>query len=321
MKAIQGIHHITAVASDPQRNVDFYHKVLGQRLVKKTVNFDDPGTYHFYYGDKVGSPGTILTFFPWQYLPQGKRGNGEVGSISYSIPKGASSYWLNRLSDLQISHGEYSGHFNDQGVSLADPDGMTIHLIETSQHSEVSYWEEGPIPKEFALNGFYSVTMNVSSIDGMIPLLEKNLSYQHVKTENNQQRFIASNEQGMYLDLVVDPSLSPAQFGAGSIHHIAFRVDNDEEQVAYMERLRENGYWPTTVKDRCYFLSIYFRTPGGILFELATDEPGFVTDETVTELGQGLQLPYWLEQHREDIADRLPTLSLDNLKTKEASHA
>ncbi len=310
MKPIQGIHHITAVAGDPQRNVDFYHEVLGQRLIKTTVNFDDPGTYHLYYADKVGTPGTVITFFPWKHMKRGVRGNGEVVATAYTIPMNAIGYWRDRLANYAVSVREEL-RFGNPILALDDPDGMGIELIPSSEPSTINFWDQGPIPADHAIRGFHSATMWVNKIARTEPLLTSVMGYELVDQDGARSRYRgASNDVGLYLDLVERPGQREADFGAGSVHHIAFRTVDDAEQIEYQAAIGKAGHNVSPVRDRQYFHSIYFREPNGVLFEVATDAPGFLYDEAVEELGTHLRLPTWIESQRPMIEARLPKLTL-----------
>lgn len=312
MQPIQGLHHITAVASDPHRNVHFYHHILGQRLIKKTVNFDDPGTYHFYFGDEVGTPGTIMTFFPWQHMRRGVLGNGETSAVGYTVPVGSLPYWQERLKAYGVVVGESQTRFGQMVLPFKDPDGMGLELIETADSATVIHWQEGEVPTEAALRGFHSVTLWVSDIEGTALLLTNFLGYEFVAKEGNRYRYKgASNDVGLYVDLYHRPDGTNGRFGAGSIHHIAFRTVDDDEQQEYLQLLSKAGFQVTSVQDRQYFHSIYFRSPGGILFEVATDAPGFLYDESVAELGSSLKLPPWLESQREQITAVLPEIDVE----------
>jgi glyoxalase family protein len=312
MQAVQGIHHITAVAGDPQANVNFYHHVLGQRLVKRTVNFDDPSTYHFYFADEIGTPGTVLTFFPWRHMSRGHRGNGEVAATAYSIHPSSISYWRRRLADHGLAVGESQTRFGVEVLSFQDPDGMIIELVTHEGQATFSHWQEGPIPAEHALRGFFGATLWVAETVGMAALLTGSLGFTFTGKEGSRSRFLAASEDvGVTIDLLERPGLPFGRFGAGSVHHIAFRTVDDEEQEEYLQALRQDGYHVSPVMDRQYFHSIYFRSPGGVLFEIATDAPGFLYDEDVTELGTHLKLPPWLESQRTEIESRLPSFTLE----------
>lgn len=314
MQPIQGLHHITAVASNPYRNVKFYHHVLGQRLIKKTVNFDDPGTYHFYFGDEVGTPGTIMTFFPWQNMQRGMLGNGETSAVAYTIPQGSADAWIAHLRAHSVPQGESETRFGQRVIPFVDPDGMRVELIESDSPGTVQIWANSPISPDQALRGFHSVTLWIDAIEGTAELLTEFLGYQFVAQEKNRYRYKgASDDIGLYVDLFQRPGQPNGRFGSGSIHHIAFRTVDDSEQLEYLQILRQGGFRVTSVQDRQYFHSIYFRSPGGILFEVATDAPGFLYDEPVSELGSTLKLPPWLEAQRAQIRASLPPIDVDHL--------
>jgi glyoxalase family protein len=311
MKPIQGLHHITAVAGDPQANLDFYHRLLGQRLVKKTVNFDDPGTYHFYFGDETGTPGTILTFFPWAHMKRGVTGNGETTAVAYTIRPDAIAYWRERLSDAGVMVGETETRFGHEVIAFHDPDGMRIEFVANDLSATINHWAAGPVPADYALRGFHSVTLQLGAVEPTADLLTGHMGYTFVGQEGQRYRYAgASGDVGLYVDILHRPDTAPGRFGAGSIHHIAFRTVDDAEQVEYQEALRRVGFGVTPVRDRQYFHSIYFRSPGGVLFEVATDAPGFLYDEPVEMLGRELRLPPWLEAHRPDIEAALPVIYL-----------
>jgi len=311
VQPIPGIHHITAIASDPQANVDFYRNLLGQRLVKKTINFDDPGTYHFYYGDKTGSPGTIMTFFPWPQARRGMVGNGEIGACAYTISSESVSYWQERLAKYNVATSKMETRFGAAALPFRDRDGMALELIVKNEPTPYQFWKDGPIPAKHALRGFHSVTLWVAEAEKTAALLTEKMGYQLVGQEENRWRFQGlPGEMGIYVDLLVDPKRPYGRMGAGSVHHVAFRAYDDSEQLEYQHSLSKAGFGVTPIKDRQYFHSIYFRSPGGILFEIATDPPGFSLDERVAELGQSLKLPSWLEPHRQEIESILPSFTL-----------
>jgi glyoxalase family protein len=311
MQPLPGIHHITAMASKPQANVDFYHNFLGQRLIKTTVNFDDPGTYHFYYGDEVGTPGTILTFFPWPHAARGRRGNGEVAASAYTICPESVDYWLARLAEHGVTPGEPQKRFGADVIPFQDPDGMIVELVVDESPAAIQPWAEGPVPAEHVLRGFHSATLWVAEVAGTADLLTKSMGYEFAGQEGSRYRFhAAGSAAGSTLDLLERPGQPHGRLGAGSVHHIAFRTANDEEQQAYLTSLRQRGYGVSPVMDRQYFHSIYFRAPSGVLFEIATDPPGFTYDEPVAELGTHLKLPPWLEPSRAQIRQMLPAFEL-----------
>lgn len=309
LEPIQGLHHITAVAADPQRNVDFYQQVLGQRLVKTTVNFDDPGTYHLYYGDRSGSPGTILTFFPWAHVRRGVPGNGEAAAVGYAIPRTSVDYWRVRLADHGVVVGEVQTRFGETVIPFQDPDGMALELVAGDRLPDFDHWTDGPVPETHALRGFHSVTLWLDEVATTGQILASSMGYRAAGQEGDRTRYAAdSTDMGVIVDLLHRPGEARGRFGAGSIHHIAFRVEDDAQQLAYLAALRGAGLQVTPVQDRQYFHSIYYRVPAGVLFEMATDPPGFLLDEAVEALGEQLRLPPWLEDQRPQIERALPPL-------------
>ena len=311
MQPVQGLHHITAVASNPQTNVDFYHHVLGQRLIKRTVNFDDPGTYHLYYGDEIGTPGTIMTYFPWQHMQRGQKGNGETGAVGYTIRPESLGFWQERLKKMGISVNAAETRFSEAVLKFTDPDGLWLELVATNAPATFRHWEAGPIAPQHALCGFHSVTLWLAEVEATAVLLTEQLGYEFVGQEGNRFRFKgASDDIGLFVDILHRPGQPVGQFGAGSVHHIAFRTVDDAEQQEYLQKLLGAGFRVTPVLDRQYFHSIYFRSPGGVLFEIATDAPGFLYDEPVEELGTHLKLPPWLEENRPLITQTLPAFEL-----------
>jgi len=309
---ITGLHHVTAIASDPQRNLDFYVGLLGLRLVKRTVNFDDPGSYHFYFGDGVGTPGTILTFFPWPDARRGVRGAGEIEATAFAIPAASVGYWIERLKEHQVGAQRAPERFGDKVISFADPDGMLIELIASTPGDEVRPWSEGPVPVEHSIRGLHSVSATLESREGTATLLTESFGYRLIQEAGNRIRFAAPGKggTGKAIELVCTPGGQPGRLGPGSVHHIAFRVPDDAQQHAWREKLVSLGYNVSPVMDRIYFRSIYFREPSGILFEIATDPPGFTNDEPVNELGAKLRLPPWLERARPQIEQVLPKITL-----------
>jgi glyoxalase family protein len=304
-----GLHHVTAIAGPPQRNVDFYVRDLGLRLVKRTVNFDDPGTYHFYYGDYQGNPGTILTFFPWPHAVRGASGAGMVGDTAFAVPPGSLVYWSERLSAAGLP---FQGPFNRFGnpcLALEDPDGLSLQLVEYPHTPEPTEHRPTQAPPDSAVVGFFGVTLAVTNRTQTVRVLTEVLGYEHVGEENDVLR-VRSQAPGLgrYVDVVT--ATAPGRLGAGTVHHVAFRARNEDEQRAWQERVMSAGLHVTDVRDRNYFRSIYFREPGGVLFEIATDPPGFAADEPLEELGRQLKLPPWLEVHRDRIERQLPAITL-----------
>lgn len=307
---ILGIHHITAIASDAQCNYDFYTQFLGLRMVKKTVNFDDPGTYHFYYGDTNGSPGSILTFFPWgKRVHQGKPGTGMATEIGYSVPKGSLDFWEDRLKEFNVSYQPKAERFGEPFIQFNDRDGLIFDLIEPSTIDERKSWTTDQIGENAATKGFHSVVLTVKHSEATVKVLTEIFGYRLLSQEGNRYRFItdASNTANI-VDVVEDPNGVPGINAGGTNHHVAFRVKNEDIQMSLREKILSAGHHITPKIDRNYFYSLYFREPGGILFEIATDNPGFAVDEPVDELGTHLKLPLQYEGSREIIEKTLPPL-------------
>lgn len=299
------------MAGDAQANLDFYHTILGQRLVKRTVNFDDPGTYHFYFADETGTPGTVMTFFPWPHAKRGAPGNGETGAVAYAIRPESIGYWRERLAAYGVSVTDGDTRFGEPVLAFPDPDGLRLELIAINAPAAVRLWRDGPVPAEHALRGFHSVTLWLSETEPTADLLVTHMGYQFAGQEASRSRFAAaSNDVGLFVDLLHRPGAARGRFGVGSIHHVAFRTVDDSEQQEYLDALRDAGFGVSPVRDRQYFHSIYFRSPGGVLFEVATDAPGFLIDETVETLGEALKLPAWFEPRRAEIEDFLPPITL-----------
>lgn len=306
---INGLHHITALASDAQKNVDFYVGVLGLRMVKKTINFDAPDVYHLYYGDETGSPGSILTFFPYAGLTRGRKGGGQLTYSAFSIPTASLSYWMDRLVQFGVPYSGPYQRFNETYLRFEDFDGMGVELVANSNDLRPG-WDNGKIPAEYSIRGFYTATLNEFNIDRTVSLLTDVMQHKLIAEEQDLFRFEALNGgPGAYVDVMRSPKDVRALQGAGSVHHIAFATDSDESQLEIREQLLSAGFNPTGVLDRNYFHSIYYREPGGILFEIATNPPGFAVDETVAELGSTLKLPEWYEPRRAKIEAELPVIS------------
>lgn len=309
--SIPGIHHVTAIASDPQRNLDFYARILGLRLVKLTVNFDAPDTYHFYFGDEAGHPGTILTFFPWPGARRGNHGTRQASMVAFSIPTGATGFWVDRLKQAGAAVSSTVRRFDEELIPFTDPDGLQLELIATSPAESVTPWQQGPIPPEVAVRGFYGITLLEEGFEATAELLGKTFGFRPTGETENRVRFEASSTQpGRRIDLISLPAASVGRMGAGIVHHIAWRTADDEQQRLWREKLVDLGLDVTPVLDRQYFHSIYFREPGGVLFEIATDPPGFAIDEGADCLGTSLKLPPWFEPQRAEIAPALPRLRL-----------
>ena len=307
---ILGLHHVTAIAGDPQTNVDFYSGVLGLRLVKKTVNFDDPSTYHLYYGDGVGSPGSIMTFFPWPGARAGALGTGQTRTTQFAVPEGSLSYWRKRLEESLV-RAEDVERFGVPGLAFADPDGLRLELAASATAGDARRpWNGSTVPVEHAIRGFDGVTLLHADSASTEQLLADAMGFRRVAEDGRRVRYESGDGgSGTFVDLLRDPGASFGRVAGGSVHHVALRVVDDAAQADWQERLFGAGHPTTEVKDRQYFHSIYFREPGGVLFELATDNPGFATDESVEELGSGLRLPPWYESARDRIEKALPEIT------------
>ena len=311
-KRISGLHHVTAIASYPQRNLDFYVGLLGMRLVKRTVNFDDPGTYHFYFGDIRGTPGTILTFFPWPGVRRGHRGTGQIDATAFAISPNSIGYWLERFKDKHVAAEKTAPRFGEEVVRFTDPDGLLLELIGSSSFPPIELWPDSSIRPEHALHGFHSVSAALEGYERTAQLLTQSFGYRLIDQSGNRFRFASPDETapGRMVDLLCLPDTRAGLVAAGSVHHIAFRAKDDAEQLEWRVHLVELGYNVTPVIDRTYFHSIYFREPGGILFEIATEPPGFTLDETIEELSSKLRLPPWLEPARPQIEQVLPPIKV-----------
>ena len=307
---ILGLHHITAIAGDPQRNYDFYTKVLGLRMVKKTVNFDDPQTYHFYFGNKTGYPGTILTFFPWPRAKQGKNGVGMATEIGYSVPERSLDFWQKRFEEHGVIYGKISEEFGEKVLPFEDPDGLKLKLIVANSPDSREAWETEEIKSDVALKGFHSVGLNLYNRTPTEGILTDIFGYKFKAQEGNRFRYSTDAvENASVIDIIEDSSGERGINAAGTNHHIAFRVKDEASQEFFRNKIVEAGFNITGKIDRDYFYSLYFREPGGVLFEIATDNPGFTRDESLEELGSSLQLPKQYEASREKIEKLLPKLN------------
>lgn len=308
--ATSGIHHVTGIAADPQRNVDFYAGVLGLRLVKRTVNFDDPTTYHFYFGDERGNPGTILTFFPWPRARRGRQGARQVAVTSFAIPPSAVGFWIERFINKRVDFSPPQSRYDDERViAFKDHDGFMIELIAHQSADSAPGWEVPGIPAEHSIRGLYSITLWQDSCEPTARVMTESLGFHLVREQGSVSRYSAGDgPHGTIVDLRCVPGLWPGIPGAGTVHHVAFRARDEGEQLSWRDELTAVGLDVTPVLDRDYFKSIYFREPGGILFELATDAPGFLIDEPLESIGRSLKLPSWLEPRRFEIEALLPNV-------------
>jgi glyoxalase family protein len=306
---INGIHHITAIAGNAKRNHNFYTNVLGQRLVKKTVNFDDPETYHLYYGDKEGTPGTILTFFPWEGIQTGRRGARQATEIGYSVPKGSLDFWVNRFEKHNVIYNKVAEKFGEEYLTVLDPDGLKLELTVAKNGDTRLPWETDEVKAENAIKGFHNVTITTNKMQATADILTGVFGYKLLEQHVNRYRFVTDAvENANIVDLVEVAGEVAGHVAGGSVHHVAFRVANEEILMQYREKIAALGLHITDKIDRNYFYSLYFREPGGVLFEIATDNPGFAVDEAVEELGQNLKLPAQHERFRSALEKSLPKL-------------
>ena len=306
---ISGIHHMTAIAGDPQRNLDFYAGVLGLRLVKLTVNFDVPSTYHLYYGDEVGRPGTIVTFFPWPHMRRGRVGAGQFTATALSIPPTALEYWRARLEAHGVSCSGPVERFEETALAFEDPDGLPLELVAHEGAEERPGWPQGSVPAEMAIRGIYGASAISLAPERTARVLTELLGFRELAREGGRTRYVAGQGGGgAILDLIEPQGTTPGIEGTGTVHHLALRVPDDEAQRQVHHEVAERGFRVTPVLDRQYFRSIYFRELGGLLFEIATDPPGFTVDEPAERLGSELRLPPWLEPRREELIRQLPPL-------------
>jgi glyoxalase family protein len=307
-----GLHHVTALSGPAQRNIAFYTGVLGLRLVKKTVNFDDPGTYHLYYGDRTGTPGTILTFFPIAHAAPGRVGSGETQETAFRVPRASLPWWSDRLAAAGVRADAVADAFGDKVLRLRDPDGMNLALVgvDVDAAGEAHAWTGGPVPADQAIRGFHGVTLLLADTAATAAVLTGVFGFREAGRDGAAIRYANRAEAGGFVTLTRAEGAARGRTGAGSVHHIAFRAPDDSAQAAMVARLAgEFGLHATEQRDRAYFRSVYFREPGGVLFEIATDAPGFSADESIESLGEALKLPAFLEPHRGQIERALPPLA------------
>lgn len=305
MKLVTGLHHITALTSDAQKNLNFYAGILGLRLVKKTINFDAPHIYHLYYGNREGTPGTIMTFFPFQGMARGRKGKGQLTVTSFSIAENALDYWLKRLQHFGVKHEAPQERFDEPYIYLEDGDGLGLELVANRWDHRAGF-SSGSIPIECAIKGFYGITLSEECDERTAALLTGQMDHRLVGEKGNRFRYSAGDQPGSYVDILCTPDALPGVLGSGTIHHVAFATQDDASQLLAREKLKRAGLNVTPVIDREYFHSVYFREPGGVLFEIATLPPGFTVDEPLEHLGEALKLPPWEEKNRAWIEKALP---------------
>jgi glyoxalase family protein len=307
--APHGLHHVTAIAGDPQRNVDFYTRVLGLRLVKRTVNFDAPDTYHLYYGDTAGSPATLLTFFPWNDVPRGRQGAGMTTATAFGIPPESLGWWQKRLAELGVDTDAPTQRDGEEVLTLRDPDGLVIDLVAAPGDARSGWDGAAHVPAEHAVRGLHAVTLSEAALEPTQRMLSDLLGMRLDTEGRDRARFTMGTGDATAVDVAATRGSRGLQAG-GTVHHVALRVPDRATQEAWRRHLVELGVPVTDIRDRQYFTSIYFREPGGVLLEIATDQPGFTVDEPLLELGRSLKLPPWLEPSREQIEAALPPLHL-----------
>lgn len=308
---ITGLHHVTAIAADAQKNVDFYAGLLGLRMVKKTVNFDAPDVYHLYYGDETGAPGTIMTFFPYPGAMSGRKGKGQLTVTSFSIPENSLDYWMKRLTKFGIKFHQPQQRFDDEVfIYFEDHEGLGIELI-ANKHDQRPGFTYGQIPDEHAVKGFFGVTLSEEGYERTGALLTEQMDHRLIAEKGNRFRFSPSGKPGDFVDIVCEPQILRGLGGSGTVHHLAFATPNDNVQLEVREKILSRGIDVSPVMDRQYFHSIYFREPGGVLFEVATSDIGFTLDEEKDRLGEALKLPSWQEKHRDRIEKQLTEIVLD----------
>jgi glyoxalase family protein len=313
MQTVRGLHHVTAIAGPAQENLDFYSAILGMRLVKKSVNQDDPGTYHLFYADADGHPGTDLTFFPWAQMAPSREGYGLSSEVSLAVPPGSLDFWGERLQQHGVAVRPLESRFGQPTLPLRDPHGLQVALVESqdSLGRPFSPWDQSPIPETHQIRGLESARLVERDLVRTSSFLTEAMGFAHLGSENGWNRYgVAGGKSGAYVDLYESPTSGRGAWGTGSIHHLAWRVDDEAHQLEVRRRVQEGGSRPTPVIDRFWFKSVYFPEPGGVLFELATEGPGFAVDEDPAHLGETLVLPPWLEPERAQIEAVLPPLQM-----------
>lgn len=305
----KGIHHITALSGDAQRNAEFYVKKLGMRLVKKSVNQDDPGTYHLFYGNANGSPGSGLTFFPWPMATQGKPGLGEAVTVALAVPSGSMEYWAERFGEEGIDFDGPYDRFGQQAFGFKDSDLMKLELVFDEQVDHLPGWDKSSVPTEHTIRGFRGTTLLLKDRENTAEILKSLFEFREAEQEENRWHYTTDAPVGGSV-IIEEGESKPSANGRGIIHHVAFRAADDEELNSLRRKVIEMGHNPSQVIDRHWFHSVYFRTPGGVLFEIATDGPGYDVDEDPDKLGEKLILPPWLEPKREMIEKRLPEIKV-----------
>lgn len=309
--SVHGIHHVTVIAGDAQENLNFYVDVMGMRLVKKSVNQDAPDTYHLFYADGVGTPGTDLTFFPWPEMPPGKLGIGLTVEVPFAVPLGSLQYWQERFQQKEVKCGDIEERFGESTLPFKDPHGLQLALVETDDLRDFVPWEKSPVPQAHQLRGMHAVKLWERELVPTEKLLTEHMGFNRIGEENGWVRYgVDGGGSGKIIEIKELPDERRGAWGTGAVHHVAWRMNDSEEQMVLRNRLAETGYRPTDQIDRFWFKSVYFKEPGGALFELATDGPGFSRDEDPDKLGEQLILPPWMEVQRDLIETALPPLQI-----------
>ena len=322
-RELLGIHHVTAIAGDPQENIDFYVRRLGLRLVKKSVNQDDPSTYHLFYADGAGNPGTDLTFFPSPNAARGRPGAGQAISVAFAVPERSLSYWIARLRESGVPVSGPRARFDEEVIAFSDPHGLSLEFVasaETEHRQPWAAWEDGPIPPQHAIRGIHAVTLEEAALDPTSAFLTGTLGFRRLQEAGGRVRHgVGPGGSGALLDLLARPDEPPGRIAVGTIHHVAWRTPNADEQERWWEEIQALGLPHSPIIDRFWFRSIYFREPGTVLFEIATDGPGFSVDEREEDLGGRLILPPWLEPDRQQIEASLPPITLPEEAVRRAA--
>lgn len=317
MSTITGLHHVTVISGDAQENYDFYSGVLGMRLVKRSVNQDDPGTYHLFYADAEGHAGNDVTFFPWGNRPAGRRGAGLTNELALAVSPGSLAYWAERLSRHGVATAEPTMRFGEPALTFTDPHGLALALVETADPRDSTPWADSPVPEARQIRGLHAVRIVERDMGPTVRFLTEGLGFRKLAEEDGWHRYaLEGGGSGRVLDVQELPDAPRGTWGVGSVHHVAWRVPDDATERTMRERVRSAGARPTDVIDRFWFKSVYFKEPGGALFEIATDGPGFAIDESPTALGERLILPPWLEPHRAEIEHALPALTTHRVEAR-----